>query len=714
MADIDPELAALEAKNASLDAELNQLPTATPSEGYSLKQLGYDVTTGPLKAFTGVADLITTPAVALTRKFGYDVPYFPISTMLEQDLAAIAPQYGLREKTIPQEIASFVTPVGKEKKVAQAVSGLASYLGVKAAQEYAPESPGLQLAASLVAPAALKTGTKLIGATAPKLTEQGRAMQRAAVGFGKGDYVKTSGKRQAVQTAAGDTISLTQSQADNVIDKGFLGRSSNPGKQLTTLDANIDQTNQTISDLIQDVSGPVKTPQFIDVVRANQKAAFGGENENRIAAAIADLKSRIDRFKGAEKLEYIQQEKKNYGSKYDPKGITGDAKFNRAIYHELQKHIERYVPEVKPLNKDLQGMLLTRPVVATRQAADMVEKGKLVKNLVKFFLYTSGGGGIPFLAGATGGIPAGALLGAGLGALSTPTGMKLTGGTLRGAGSLAESIGSFAPGITRPATSAVVSQAAEPTTNAANLTAPQITTGAGEDDLEAMKAELQALEAQTQPTQTTTIEPAESIKVGKQDVSIPVGEQYAPPALVKAVMRVESAGKPKAVSEKGAAGLMQLMPGTAKDLGVKDKFDPTQNVEGGSRYLQKQIETFGNEELGLAAYNWGPGNLQKVIDKLKAEKIPVTWQNVQQVERVPAETRGYVGLVKYLDKYDDYDLAKIAGVVGPAKLDKVLAKYKTGKKFTVGDVLDDLNLSASKLNIKRSNVLQSASNLTEA
>jgi hypothetical protein len=649
MADIDPELAALEAKNASLDAELNQLPTATLSEGYSLKQLGYDVTTGPLKAFAGLADVITTPAIAATRQFGYNVPYFPISKSLEQDLAVLAPRYGFQEKTIPQEVLSYATPTGPGKVIPQAVSGLASYLGVKAAEEYAPESPGLQLAASLVAPAALKTGTKLVGATAPKLTEQGRAMQRAAAGFGKGDYVKTSGKRQAVQTAAGDTISLTQSQADNVIDKGFLGKSSNPGKQLTTLDANIDQTNQTISNLIQNVSGPVTTPQFIDVVGANQKGKFGGENENTIAAAIADLKSRIDRFKGAAKLEYIQEQKKYYGSKYDPKGITKDAKFNRAMYHELQKHIERYAPEVKPLNKDLQGMLLARPVVATRQAADAADKGRLLKNLVKFFLYTSGGGGIPALVGATGGIPAGVLLGAGLGALSTPTGMKLTGGTLRGAGSLAESIGNFAPGITRPLTSAALSQTTEPTTNAANLTAPQITTGTGEDDLEAMKAELQALEAQTQPTQTTAIEQPESVKVGKQDVSIPVGEQYAPPNLVKAMIDVESSFNPKAVSPKKAKGLLQLMPGTASDLGLaeKDIFDPNKNVEAGSRYMRQQMNQIEDLQASIAAYNWGIGNVLTALDKAEAKGKPRTWASIRR--SAPSETQQYVD--KVLMKY---------------------------------------------------------------
>lgn len=136
----------------------------------------------------------------------------------------------------------------------------------------------------------------------------------------------------------------------------------------------------------------------------------------------------------------------------------------------------------------------------------------------------------------------------------------------------------------------------------------------------------------------------ESVKVGKQNISIPIGEKYAPPSLVKAVMKVESGGKQEAVSSKGATGLMQLMPATAKSLGV-DPTDPTQNVEGGSRYLQQLIDKYGETDIALAAYNWGPGNVDKAIRKLKAERKAVTWANIMQSVRVPMETRLYVNKV---------------------------------------------------------------------
>lgn len=84
------------------------------------------------------------------------------------------------------------------------------------------------------------------------------------------------------------------------------------------------------------------------------------------------------------------------------------------------------------------------------------------------------------------------------------------------------------------------------------------------------------------------------------------------PALVLALVQVESAFQPRAVSPKGAQGLTQLMPSTALELGVKDALDPAQNLDGGARYLRQLLTRYGGDvKRALAAYNAGPGAVDR-------------------------------------------------------------------------------------------------------
>jgi len=98
----------------------------------------------------------------------------------------------------------------------------------------------------------------------------------------------------------------------------------------------------------------------------------------------------------------------------------------------------------------------------------------------------------------------------------------------------------------------------------------------------------------------------------RADIAALCDERGINPYLAVAVITAESAGRPDAVSPVGAAGLMQIMPGTADDLDVLDRKRSTDSIFGGCRYLSQMIEEFGNDEfLVLAAYNAGPGAVRK-------------------------------------------------------------------------------------------------------
>ena len=104
------------------------------------------------------------------------------------------------------------------------------------------------------------------------------------------------------------------------------------------------------------------------------------------------------------------------------------------------------------------------------------------------------------------------------------------------------------------------------------------------------------------------------------------------PKLIVAVMRQESSFNPRAVSPKGARGLMQLMPATAARFGVRDIYDPAQNIEGGAQYLRFLLDTFnGNVELALAGYNAGENAVVRY-----GNRIPPYRETIDYVQRISA------------------------------------------------------------------------------
>ncbi len=118
------------------------------------------------------------------------------------------------------------------------------------------------------------------------------------------------------------------------------------------------------------------------------------------------------------------------------------------------------------------------------------------------------------------------------------------------------------------------------------------------------------------PAPDTAVKPLSCMSLRRkqfQPIILKASDRYGvDPDLIRAVIHVESAYDPYAVSNRGASGLMQLMPATARELGVTDVFDPEHNIFGGVKYLKQLLSLFdGDPELALAAYNAGMGRVRK-------------------------------------------------------------------------------------------------------
>ena len=645
---IKAEIAALQAGSASSPAaklgispaEEARLQQVYGGAGQAQKQFLYDVGFGALEAGAGLGDILGAPLTGLARLAGADpetTRYFPLTKELQNIEQKVAAEYGLEPDTETKTLASFLTGGVK--------AGLPAYAGMKAGEAVAPESPYAGIVGAL-APGALGAAAK--GAAtklAPGMVTKGKALQRAQFGSRQGDY--TAKKNTVIELAEDEFVTQLDKSADNLIEQKVLPRTSDPDKlypAVQTAKKNLEKDIQATLKTAQKKVGSIEPPAF--------ERAFQYIEEGKVPAnEVDDYLKEISDFQGAfaregkGSLTYLNNQRKTIGENWSNKP-NADAGFWRAFYRDIKNHIEKYAPEIEGLHKKKQDLVVIEPVIERAKKANQSLTERLDAN--KWF-YTTGTLGLPGAYLALG--PAGIPVALGLAAAGTKPGRMTIGRALQAAGEQAQ-----VP-MTYDLASALRSAGA-----AVDVPREQVTEENQVQQAlalqEQIKAEIAALQAQeatpqavTTPTATATpeatetIEPTPTITVEGADYSIPTGDRYASPNLVKAVIAVESSGKRGQVSSKGARGLMQIMPATAKELGI-DPTDPEQNIEGGSRYLQTLINKFNDVELALAAYNWGQGNIANALKKLRGENRKPTWDNIKRYNpRLPSETRKYVGKV---------------------------------------------------------------------
>jgi hypothetical protein len=171
----------------------------------------------------------------------------------------------------------------------------------------------------------------------------------------------------------------------------------------------------------------------------------------------------------------------------------------------------------------------------------------------------------------------------------------------------------------------------------------------------------------TSTTRTTALPSPGSAPTEYDPLINEASQKYGVPFdLIKATIKVESGFDPRAVSSANARGLMQLIPETAAKYGVRERFDPAQNIDGGSHYLADLLKRYdGNVELATAAYNWGEDR----IDKLINGNTKISFASI--ADRVPNETRQHVPKVMALYRGGNISVPTVTGNVALAATPRV-------------------------------------------
>lgn len=513
------------------------------------------------------------------------------------------------------------------------------------------------LVGEVAGPAGVLIG-KGLSAGADRLKSASQGMARKAVGARYNDYRKTANDLGIFDAPDGSLQTLTKASLDDALEKGQLGFSRDPGKMLQKVDTHLDDLREEVGAAIRlydevGTNAPV-FPKFPNALEYLAKGKVPADKVDRYAARLAGLEQEIA-AKGNGSLQYLQQQKISVGKDFKPTDQV-EAGFIRAVYTDLQKAIEKAVPQVGPLNKELQKFEIIKPILRDGLAkAENQTAASRGLDLIK----TTGGVGVPLIAGSNLGAP----LLAGAGALAymagaTPTGQRATSAVLGGASKLA---GALAAPVAERGGQIAASQlpallgTERPLSDSSRPDIQESSLFRKEDAkvLEPTARSPQGKQGKGSEQSASLFPSSYSSSVFDKDQSLSEPSVFA--KLSKAVEKIESGGKADAVSNKGAVGTHQVRPIAMREVMRRQGIDdsaltdadltamakrPGVSKRFGEAYLQMLVDQYdGDVELALAAYNAGP----TLVDRLLKGDAD-TFADIRG--KLPAETQAYVPKVR--------------------------------------------------------------------
>lgn len=500
------------------------------------------------------------------------------------------------------------------------------------------------LASSIFSPIAV-AGGDVIGSIFSKAS---KALNRKSIGANYVDYLKSADDLQTIDLPEGDISSLAKNSFDDLLSRGELGASRDPGKLAAVATGKQVDLATKINTLIQNydeaVSVPVR-PQFNKALDYIAEGKVPADQVDRYINRLAELENGI-KVNGKGSLSYLQQQKIAIGSSYKPDdGVLNG--FNRALYEDIQKTIEKVVPDVAPLNRELQKWKIVAP--ALKRGLARAESSDPINKAVGLWR-TTGGFGVPIMLANSAAGPIGAA-----GALATSL---LT--TAKGQQALSAATGATAKIADLPLSRMAAGAVSSGTTQ--DPLQSFLDSGSSQQDIRSSL--LQSSGATPSPTaapnnlqtgqeapkstakQSYPVVPRSSANRTTSPVDNLASDLFSKPAVTKkdikaveslidsdaydaAVYEAESSRNPSAKNKDStAAGGFQLVKKTAKKLGVTDPYDLAQNYQGFLKLKQENVKRFGDDPKMLyAAHYLGATTLDKWL-----KNKPLTVKELQQVQ----------------------------------------------------------------------------------